>query len=341
MRVGVLWLLALWMGGTAGLGCKTAEQAPDSGVFAQPVEALAAMLEAGYVHPETGRRYATMLRGNLAQGVYREYVDRAELALRLTADLQAVSADGHLRVIPSDVGPWRPGEGGPPGPRGPRGPPGPEPISDARWLAEGIAYIRINGFPGDERTVQAVDQFMKEHATASALIIDARTHRGGGAREMNVLLSYLFDQETLLAYMDTPRRNVGLGCGPPDDPMLRESEGPEGIHRREHRVRPHAAESRLFGARVFYLVSKRTASAAEHLALALKRTGRATLVGESTAGANHFACPQRLGDALAVVLPVGRTVDPDTGKDWEGVGIAPDIQVPADKALDEVLQRLR
>ena len=35
-----------------------------------------------------------MLRGNLARGVYREYVDRVELAMRLTTDLQAVSADG-------------------------------------------------------------------------------------------------------------------------------------------------------------------------------------------------------------------------------------------------------
>ncbi|GEN09636.1 N-terminal domain of Peptidase_S41 [Myxococcus fulvus] len=338
MRVGVMWLLALWMSAVAGLGCKTAAQAPDSGVLAVPVETLAEMLEAGYVHPETGKRYAAMLRANLAQGAYRAYVDQTELASRLTADLQAVSADGHLRVIPSDGRPRGPREGGP---RGPRGPPGLEPIADARWLADGVAYLRINAFPGDERTVDAVDQFMTEHATAKALILDARTHRGGGPREMNVLLSYLFEQEALLAYMDTPRRNLALECGPPEDAMMPEGEGPEGIHRREHRVHPNTTESRLFGARVFYLVSKRTASAAEHLAMALKRTGRATLVGEPTAGANHFACPQPLGDSLSVVLPVGRTVDPDTGKDWEGVGITPDIQVPADKALDEVLQRLR
>ncbi|XSF13126.1 S41 family peptidase [Myxococcus faecalis] len=204
-----------------------------------------------------------------------------------------------------------------------------------------VLCVHINAFPGDERSVAAVGRFMREHATAKALILDARTHRGGGPREMNVLLSYLFEQEALLAYMDTPRRNLELECGPPGDVLMREGHGPEGIHRREHRVHPHTTESRLFGARVFYLVSSRTASAAEHLALALQRTERATLVGETTAGANHFACPQPLGDALAVVLPVGRTLDPDTGKDWEGVGITPDILVPADQALEEVLQRLR
>ncbi|AKF85853.1 hypothetical protein MFUL124B02_17695 [Myxococcus fulvus 124B02] len=338
MSVGVRWLFVLWMSAVAGVGCKTTEQAPDSGVRAGPVETLAGMLEAGYVHPETGKRYAAMLRANLDQGAYQAYVDRAELASRLTADLQAVSADGHLRVIPSDGRPRGPRERGP---RRPRGTPGLEPISDARWLADGIAYLRLNAFPGDEETVAAVDQFMRAHATAKVLILDARTHRGGGPREMNVLLSYLFAQETLLAYMDTPRRNLALECGPPEDVMMREGQGPEGILRREHRVHPNTTESRLFRARVFYLVSKRTASAAEHLALALQRTGRATLVGEPTAGANHFACPQPLGDSLAVVLPVGRTVDPDTGKDWEGVGITPDIQIPADQALDEVLQRLR
>ena len=35
----------------------------------------------------------------------------------------------------------------------------------------------------------------------------------------------------------------------------------------------------------------------------------------------------------------GRTFDPDTGKDWEGGGIAPDVPVAADQALVEALLR--
>lgn len=34
---------------------------------------------------------------------------------------------------------------------------------------------------------------------------------------------------------------------------------------------------------------------------------------------------------------MGRTYDPDTGRDWEGTGIVPNIEVPVDLALDEAL----
>ena len=72
-------------------------------------------------------------------------------------------------------------------------------------------------------------------------------------------------------------------------------------------------------------------------ALALKRTHRATLIGERTAGANHFGGIEPIGAGLAAFIPVGRTYDPDTGKDWEGTGIVPDVEVPADAALDRAL----
>ena len=86
------------------------------------------------------------------------------------------------------------------------------------------------------------------------------------------------------------------------------------------------------------LTSKRTFSAAEHLSLALKRTKRATLVGEATGGGAHFGGMGPMGKGYAAFVPVGRTFDPDTGKSWEGTGVAPDVAVSADKALDEALK---
>ena len=38
-------------------------------------------------------------------------------------------------------------------------------------------------------------------------------------------------------------------------------------------------------------------------------------------------------------IPIGRTFDPVTGADWEGVGVAPDVAVPAVQALDEAVRR--
>ena len=92
-------------------------------------------------------------------------------------------------------------------------------------------------------------------------------------------------------------------------------------------------------AKVYVLVSNKTASAAEHFALALKSTGRATLIGEPTAGANHFGGGRPLSDHFAVWMPVGRTYDIRTGKDWEGAGIAPDIAVDPKQALIVALEK--
>lgn len=91
-------------------------------------------------------------------------------------------------------------------------------------------------------------------------------------------------------------------------------------------------------ARVYLLVSRDTVSAGEHLALALKRTGRATLIGQATRGAGNFGRPFRLPHDFSTFVPFGRTFDPDTGQGWEGTGVRPDIEVAADKALDEALK---
>jgi C-terminal processing protease CtpA/Prc len=92
-------------------------------------------------------------------------------------------------------------------------------------------------------------------------------------------------------------------------------------------------------AKVYLLVSNRTGSAAEHFSLAMKSSGRGTLIGEATAGANHFGGGEPLNDHFGVWMPVGRTYDIKTGKDWEGAGIAPDIAVDPKQALVVALEK--
>ncbi|HSI17709.1 MAG TPA: S41 family peptidase, partial [Sphingomonas sp.] len=202
-------------------------------------------------------------------------------------------------------------------------------------------YIRFTGFPNDPAVGAAAAAFMREHATAKAIIIDSRYNGGGGVVQMNAMLPYLYRQETVLVQMEVVEAVAKARGGSPfdGDAFVRPTaKTTPGIISSEHYVVPKRDETRLFGARVFYLVSGRTGSAAEHLALAFKRTKRATLVGEATAGANHFGGFEPLGAGLAVFLPVGRTVDPDTGLDWEGGGIAPDVAVAPTRALEEAIR---
>ena len=339
----------------AALNASSPETVPVESAAPRParrevIAQLAAKLESTYVNPETGARYAAMLRARLAQGAYDDLTDAGVLAAKLTADLQAVEPDGHLRVaLESELqmGPRRVRRDPAHAPEGPapaenfrprtRRPP----MEDEKWISEGVAYVRFNEFPSTPESVAAVDRFMQDHATARAIIIDARTLRGGSIGEMTVMLPYLYGRETTLVAMDVSSRIANSrGPLPEDSPAMRAVKAPPGISRREHFVLPHSTEHRLFAAKICYLISPGTASAGEHLALAFKRTHRAVLIGEHTAGANHFGGFEPLGQGFAVFLPVGRTIDPDTGKDWEGAGIEPDIIVPADQALDVALRRL-
>ena len=72
----------------------------------------------------------------------------------------------------------------------------------------------------------------------------------------------------------------------------------------------------------------------------MTHTRRGTLVGAPTAGANHFGRGDELGGGYRAFIPVGRTYDPVTGKDWEGDGVQPDIAVAPSEALVRVLIEL-
>jgi hypothetical protein len=332
----------------AALGSGAAlAQAADAGL-AGAVAKLADLLETGYVYPETGRKYAAMLRQKLAAGDYAAITDPVALGQQLSADLNAVSPDRHLRVVPEAMagggGPRRVVVGGPGGP-GPQPQAGPQPprrasLEDAGWVAKGVAYLRYTGFTGDPAAVTATADFMKGHATAKSLIIDCRYNGGGGIDEMNAIFPYLYAKETVLVQMQMAQSVAKARGGTPfdDDKFIRDVTAPAGLIGREHYAVP-GTETGLFDAKVFYLTSGRTASAAEHLALAFRHTTRAIQIGETTAGANHFGDFVPIGAGLVVFLPVGRTIDPDTGKDWEGTGIAPDVQVVPALALEEALRR--
>ena len=294
-------------------------------------EKLAAELELNFVYPEQAKRYAAMLRTKLAQGHYDQGT-RQQLAERLTGDLQAVAKDGHLKVLvagPRDEragGNRKPPEGAPPL------------IQSAKEIAPGIAYIRFTAFMGTNEEVAAVRKFMADNVSAKSIIFDLRNHHGGGIAEMDVVFPYLFAKKTPLVTLEIPRSTFDRRGSPFGDGPTLEMAKDERFARTTHFALPNETTS-LRDAKVYLLVSNVTGSAAEHFSLAFKSTGRGTLIGEATAGANHFGGPAPLNDNFAVWMPVGRTFDIKTGKDWEGTGVAPDIEVDAKQALVVALEK--
>jgi retinol-binding protein 3 len=84
---------------------------------------------------------------------------------------------------------------------------------------------------------------------------------------------------------------------------------------------------------VYLLTSHRTISGAEEFSYNLKMLKRATLVGETTRGSSHSGVFYRLDDHFGMGIPEARPINPYSNADWEGVGVEPDVKVPAGNAL--------
>lgn len=316
--------------------------APSQAVAADEVSAdqiaenYAALLERDYVYPEIGKRYSAALRAGIAAGRYSKLTGEA-LGQAIDKDITAVSPDGHLRLrLPEAIyNPPAPAPGAAVPNRAPK-----VPVEQPGWIAPGIAFVRFNVFPDDASVTEQAAKFMADHADATAIIFDIRTHNGGGLSQMDVILPWLFAKPTRLVTMATRASVEARGNSWMDAvPSLRKVQGDADMAVREHWVAP-GEDTRLRDAKVYVLTSGATASAAEHFSLAMKHTGRGTLVGAPTAGANHFGTGEDLGGGYGAFIPVGRTYDPKTGKDWEGDGVQPDIAVAPADALVRVLTDL-
>jgi hypothetical protein len=292
------------------------------------VEALAAALEKDYVFPDTGAAYAKALREKAARGAYAAGDDLA-FAEQVRGDLYAVKEDRHLQLmspIPA------PGGNGPRMVQGP-GADGPRAVEATRRLAPDIAYIRFRMFPGDAQSAADIEAFIAANAGVKTLIIDARGHRGGSPADIDLLFADLFGKQTDLVRMDVRKAVAAENAWMAEEgPTFRIVESAPEMLSRQHMAVP-SANPRLKDTKLYVLQSAVSGSAAEHLLLAVKLSKRGTLVGETSAGANHFGYGLDLPHGYSTFVPVGRTFDPATGWDWEGVGVTPDIAATSADAL--------
>jgi C-terminal processing protease CtpA/Prc len=192
-------------------------------------------------------------------------------------------------------------------------------FEEAEHLPPNIGYLRVEEFDEPEVCAPTAIAAMNFLGDSDALIIDLRDNHGGRAEMVALIASYLFDEPTHL-----------------DDIYDRQKNSTE-----QTWTFPYFPGKRFAGKPVFVLTSRRTFSAAEEFSYDLKNLARATLIGETTGGGAHTVGPHRLDDHFFIEVPFGRFISPITKTDWEGVGVEPDIKLPAADALTEALRRAR
>ena len=288
------------------------------------VEQLARELDTRYFDAARGAALARGLRERARSHAYDAIASSAALADRLNAELEADSHDKHLHVEYSpDVFPLA--------------------IADAKPDPEQAAFERAQmkrvnyGFDSVQRLPFNIGYFKLDLLLPSAdtearfaaamtllqdthaLVLDLRENHGGDPATVALLCSYLFDQRTHL-----------------NDIWHRQGARTDEAWTSDQIAGPRYGAQR----EIIVLTSHETFSAGEDLAYALKTLHRATLIGEATGGGAHPGDMHRVGDHFAAFIPDSRSISPITHADWEGVGVAPDVAVAADKALVEARKRL-
>ncbi|HEY7718254.1 MAG TPA: S41 family peptidase [Pedococcus sp.] len=287
------------------------------------VDDCARAVEGRYVFVEQGASTAQALRAHAGEGRYAGCAGPQDLAEQVTADLLAATGDLHLRLLFH--------EGGAVGEDDPE-------AQAAFWAEQGrrtaggirrverrdgnLAVVEVGPVLLDpEHAGRAICAAMSLVADADALVLDVRGCRGGSPDGVVLLLSHLFGPEPV-RLSDIESR---------EDGTRQVWTVPVPAHRRFGAGKP-----------VVVLVGPETFSGGEALAFDLKEQGRAVVVGRPTRGGAHPRVGLVVHPLLELTVPVARSVSLFTGGDWEGVGVQPDVLVPAgDDAFAAALEALR
>ena len=210
--------------------------------------------------------------------------------------------------------------------------------------AAAVAVLRIPSFAIDPELINAA--FAEVAAMEpDALVIDLRNNTGGSFASIRVA-AFLLDEEKIVGSLFRAGAREDVLAGRWDQyPIVYDIDSIDALNRMLDEygaivgaVRP--AERFRFAGPVCVLSSSYTASACEPLVELLKRAGRATTVGEPTAGSmlssERFELPHR----WQLVLPTADYVTADLIR-IEGRGVGPDIGVLASAALHEAVRILR
>lgn len=293
-------------------------QAPslDKGKREATIKKVVELLKEKYAYPEIASRMEADLAMRQKRGDYEGLTDGTLFAERITADLRALFNDKHLKLSYSET------------PIRERSARAGEPteaeieaakrrqsrenfgVLKAEILKGNVGYIQINYFAPLSWASDTYSATFNYVANTDALLIDVR--QNSGSMDINTIpffCSYLFDAPVIIG-----------------DITSRDSQ-----ESRQLWTYAKVPGSKYLGKPVFVLTSARTASGAEGFVSALKRFKRATLIGQTTAGATMPGMSHRVNENFSIWISTGRSTSGNA--DTENKGVVPDLEVDASNAI--------
>lgn len=281
------------------------------------LEAISEKLDE-YAFPDVAQKIQADIQKRIAAEGYQDVKSGSQLAETLSAQLQTLSQDLHLKVhfSPAVLPHLEPQTDIPPEElelQRQQGALRNFDFNRVERLRGNVGYLELFSFEPPEfagKTAAAAMQFLEN---TSVLIVDLRHNRGGSANMVALLTSYLFP-----AYPSV---------------HLTDLVWPKQKRTQQSWTLPYVEGPRYLNKPVYVLIGPETFSAAEEFAYNLKHLKRAVIVGETTAGGANPGSGFRIHDHFWMFIPTGQAISTATGENWEGSGVLPDFKVPTELAL--------
>jgi len=292
------------------------------------INSICKELKENYIFPDVSKKIGLLLKKNLKRGRYKKITNAIEFGRILTIDIRKVNNDKHLRINfrPRMVKMIKE-----------RKSKSKEKNKDAfnirlkrsretnfgfkkvEILEGNIGYLDLRMFEATNIAGKTAVTAMNFLANSNAIIIDLRNNGGGSPSMIQLLSSYFFSHS-----------------GNDDGGVhLNSFEYRAGKEMQQFWTLPYVPGKLMVDKDLYILTSRRTFSAAEEFTYNMKNLKRATIIGEITGGGAHPGEDFIIGKNYVMFIPFGRAINPVTKKNWEGVGVKPDITVSKEIALNK------
>jgi hypothetical protein len=271
---------------------------------------VADLIRDRYADPEVGQAMADTIMAHVEHGGADASIDAEALVAKVMSVIRSMVADRHFEF--SDRSADKDDSD-----RSPHSNRSKHGLRTARMLENQTAYFEFDGFPGDDASLEAVAKAIEEQPDMRAVIFDLRDNNGGAGDMVVMLCNHLVEADLpLYTY-------AGRSDSAPKE------------------VRSSTCDQH-FGTAipVYILTSGNTLSAAEAFTYILQDLGRAVVVGERTAGMANPSRTFTIAGRFDLTVPFLIMRYGKSGGTFAGDGVTPDIEVPAESALETVLEML-
>lgn len=292
--------------------------------ISETVDSLCIALEQNYYNTNLSIGLVRLLKENVTKGIFSNINLCVEFEAKLDSIIRGYTKDDHFKVIYDEK--WVADNSKAKSPKqfqelleiekqeskkknfG---------FQEVKIMGGNIGYLKFTSFENPEFAASTLANAMSFLQYTDAIILDLRNNTGGYTEMMALICSYFLNTNE---DWYIPLTEMKLKRNGKDVIIQNNAVGAVG-------------SPKMYNSKLYILTNYRTFSAAEWTSFVLKNRKRAIIVGEKTAGGSHPTNQIIISKKFSVNIPIGTMVDAITQTQFEGIGVIPDIEVPANDAL--------